>query len=391
MEEGLAFLGLTKKQQDLAYVSGFKEAVFDFVKKNRADLMGFLDWWELNKGKRTVKIPEDHDAMRILTIHKSKGLQYKVVIMPFLDWEIVASGQQAPVIWAPYQLGDMKTVIPLTHQSALKNSHFSEYYQDEVRLAYLDSLNMLYVAFTRAEEVIWGFSPFTRSKEGVKLNRTGNLLYTLFSSSFRTSDPSDQGWNSELMTFDWGEWGRKTHSKDEKSKTPLALRWEVLDWKEKLKTRNYAWDFSEDGLQARTQRKLGVIIHELLAESRSLEDALRFLREFTFEGRWDEATASEVQLQLEMLFALDQIQDWFSTAYQSLSEQGILLPGGAQKRPDRILIGKDQALVIDFKTGEKRETHLQQVKEYMGLVAKLSQLPVKGYLCYLEPTEILEA
>ena len=390
MEEGLAFLGLTEKQQDLAYVSGFKEAVFDFVKKNRADLMGFLDWWELNKGKRTVKIPEDHDAMRILTIHKSKGLQYKVVIMPFLDWKIVASGQQAPVIWAPYQLGNLETVIPLTHQSALNNSHFSEYYEDEVRLAYLDSLNMLYVAFTRAEEVIWGFADFTRSKEGVKLNQTGNVLYTLFSTGFHVPDPSDQGWNSDLMTFDWGEWGRKIPPKDQKPKAPLGLRWEILDWKEKLKTRNYAWDFSEDGLQARNQRKLGVIIHELLADSQSLEDALRLLREFTFEGRWDEATAEEVKTQLEMLFALDQIQDWFGSAYQSLSEQGILLPGGAQKRPDRILIGKDQALVIDFKTGEKRETHLSQVKEYMGLVAKLSQLPVKGYLCYLEPTEILE-
>lgn len=390
MEEGLAFLGLTEKQKDLAYVSGFKEAVFDFVKKNRADLMGFLDWWELNKGKRTVKIPEDHDAMRILTIHKSKGLQYKVVIMPFLDWGIVSSGQQAPVIWAPYQLGNLQTVIPLTHQKDLKNSHFSDYYQDEVRLAYLDSLNMLYVAFTRAEEVIWGFSDFTRSKEGVKLNQTGNVLYTLFSTGFHIPDPSDQGWNSELMTFDWGEWGRKIPPKDQKPKAPLGLRWEILDWKEKLKTRNYAWDFSEDGLQARNQRKLGVIIHELLADSQSLEDALRLLREFTFEGRWDEATAEEVKTQLEMLFALDQIQDWFGSAYQSLSEQGILLPGGAQKRPDRILIGKDQALVIDFKTGEKRETHLSQVKEYMGLVAKLSQLPVKGYLCYLEPTEILE-
>lgn len=390
MEEGLHFLGLTEKQQDLAYVSGFKEAVFDFVKKNRADLMGFLDWWELNYGKRTVKIPEDHDAMRILTIHKSKGLQYKVVIMPFLDWKIVASGQQAPVIWAPYQLGNLQTVIPLTHQKDLKNSHLSDYYQDEIRLAYLDSLNMLYVAFTRAEEVIWGFSDFTRSKDGVKLNQTGNVLYTLFSTGFHIPDPSDQGWNSELMTFDWGEWGRKIPSKDQKPKAPLGLRWEILDWKEKLKTRNYAWDFSEDGLQARNQRKLGVIIHELLADSKSLEDALRLLREFTFEGRWDEATAEEVKVQLKMLFALDQIQDWFGHAYQSLSEQGILLPGGAQKRPDRILIGKDQALVIDFKTGEKRETHLHQVKEYMGLVAKLSQLPVKGYLCYLEPTEILE-
>ena len=88
VEQGLTFLGLTQKQQDLSYVSGFKEAVFDYVKKNRADLLGFLDWWELNKKKRTVKIPEDHDAMRILTIHKSKGLQFKVVIMPFLDWEL---------------------------------------------------------------------------------------------------------------------------------------------------------------------------------------------------------------------------------------------------------------------------------------------------------------
>jgi ATP-dependent exoDNAse (exonuclease V) beta subunit len=390
MEEGLAFLGLTEKQQDLAYVSGFKEAVFDFVKKNRADLMGFLDWWELNKGKRTVKIPEDHDAMRILTIHKSKGLQYKVVIMPFLDWKIVASGQQAPVIWAPYQLGNLETVIPLTHQSALKNSHFSEYYQDEVRLAYLDSLNMLYVAFTRAEEVIWGFSDFTRSKEGVKLNQTGNVLYTLFSNCFQLPDSTQQVWNAEAMTFDWGEWGRKIQEKEQKKRTSFELRWEILDWKEKLKTRNYAWDFSEDGLQARSQRKLGVIIHELLAASQSLEDASRLLREFTFDGRWDEATADEVKVQMEMLFGLNQIQQWFGPSYQSLSEQGILLPGGAQKRPDRILIGKDQALVIDFKTGEKRESHLQQVKEYMGLVAKLSQLPVKGYLCYLEPTEILE-
>ena len=390
MEEGLSFLGLTEKKQDLAYVSGFKEAVFDFVKKNRADLSGFLDWWELNKGKCTVKIPEDHDAMRILTIHKSKGLQYKVVIMPFMDWGIVANGQQAPVIWAPYPMENPTTVVPLTHQKTLRNSHFAHHFDDEVRLAYLDSLNMLYVAFTRAEEVIWGFSDFARSKEGVKLNRTGNVLFTLLSNGFQLPEPTQQVWNAEAMTFDWGEWGQKNQGKEQKQKTSFELRWEILDWKEKLKTRNYAWDFSEDGLQARSQRKLGVIIHELLAASQSLEDALRLLREFTFEGRWDEATADEVKVQLEMLFGLNQIQEWFGPAYQSLSEPGILLPGGTQKRPDRILISNDQALVIDFKTGEKRESHLQQVKEYMGLVAKLSLLPVKGYLCYLEPTEILE-
>ena len=65
------------------------------------------------------------------------------------------------------------------------------------------------------------------------------------------------------------------------------------------------------------------------------------------------------------------------------------MPGGTQKRPDRILIAKDEALVIDFKTGVKRESHELQVREYMALVATLTQLPVKGFLCYLEPTEIV--
>src|SRR5690606_21561728 len=118
--------------------SGFKEAVFDFVKNNRADLVGFLDWWELNSRKRTVKIPEDHDAMRILTIHKSKGLQYKVVIMPFLDWKVVADGLQAPIIWSPFATEtSLETIVPLTHGSTLKDSYFSKVYEDEVRLAYL--------------------------------------------------------------------------------------------------------------------------------------------------------------------------------------------------------------------------------------------------------------
>jgi CRISPR/Cas system-associated exonuclease Cas4 (RecB family) len=83
------------------------------------------------------------------------------------------------------------------------------------------------------------------------------------------------------------------------------------------------------------------------------------------------------------------VRSWFDPGYPTLTEQGILEPGGTQKRPDRILIEKDEALVIDFKTGVKRESHVLQVREYMALVETLTQLPVKGYLCYLEPTEII--
>ncbi|MBN7812822.1 UvrD-helicase domain-containing protein [Algoriphagus sp. H41] len=393
LEECVALMGLVEKQADLAYVSGFKEAVFDFVKKNRADLVGFLDWWELNKKKRTVKIPEDHDAMRILTIHKSKGLQYKVVLMPFLDWKIVASGQQAPVIWSPFATEEgLRTVMPLTHGTALQNSAFAVVYEDEIRLAYLDSLNMLYVAFTRAEEVIWGFSDFSQAKDGkISLNTTGNLLYSLFSSGFKVPELGEnQTWDAEQLCYEAGKWGIATAEKEQKRAPDALLRWESLDWRSKLKTKKMAWDFSESGLQARSQRKLGVIVHELLAASRNREEAALLLQQYEFEGRLDAETATLVGEQLAALFALPEFQRWFDPSYQSLAEQGILLPGGSQKRPDRILIGESEVLVVDFKTGEKYPSHLSQVKEYMALVASLSQKPVKGYLCYLEPTEILE-
>ena len=392
VEQGLTFLGLTQKQQDLSYVSGFKEAVFDFVKKNRADLLGFLDWWELNKKKRTVKIPEDHDAMRILTIHKAKGLQFKVVVMPFMDWGIVSSGLQAPVLWAPFETqSGLQTVVPLTHQTLMKNSHFSGAYDEEVRLSYLDSLNMLYVAFTRAEEVFYGFSTYSisKTKKEPSPTRTGNLLYSLFSGGFKFGEEEGSFWNPETMTFDWGQWPEANTRADEVIQQVPALRWDCMDWKSKLHTKTYPWDFSSEGIRAREQRDFGVIIHDILAASQGLEDAIQLLKEYTFDGRWEEDTAAQIKLKLEQLFALPQVKSWFDPGFPTLTEQGILVPGGMQKRPDRILIAKDEALVIDFKTGVKRESHELQVREYMALVATLTQLPVKGFLCYLEPTEIV--
>ena len=392
VEQGLTFLGLTQKQLDLSYVSGFKEAVFDYVKKNRADLLGFLDWWELNKKKRTVKIPEDHDAMRILTFHKSKGLQFKVVIMPFLDWGIVSSGLQATTLWAPFESENgVQTVVPLTHQTLLKNSQFADAYNEEVRLSYLDSLNMLYVAFTRAEEALFGFGTYSisKTKKEISPTRTGNLLYTLFSGGFHLEEGSGSSWDPVTHTFDWGNWPAVlSNDKGEVAEVP-SLRWDCMDWKSKLQTKTYPWDFSPEGIRAREQRDFGVIVHAILAEAKGREDASRIVKAYFQEGRLDLETAAQVKMKLDQLFANLEVRKWFDPNFSSFAEQGILLPGGAQKRPDRILIGKDEVIVIDFKTGVKRETHAHQVYEYMSLVKTLTQLPVKGYLCYLEPTEII--
>ncbi|WP_332913124.1 PD-(D/E)XK nuclease family protein [Algoriphagus boritolerans] len=80
--------------------------------------------------------------------------------------------------------------------------------------------------------------------------------------------------------------------------------------------------------------------------------------------------------------------DWFESEGILLAEQGILLPGGKQKRPDRIILRENESIIVDFKTGEEQERYGIQVRDYMVLVQKLTQKPVKGYLCYLETGKI---
>jgi ATP-dependent helicase/nuclease subunit A len=391
IEHVIQFLDLTVTGNDLAYIAGFKESVFDYVKKNRADLNGLLDWWELNKTKRTVKIPEDHDAMRILTIHKSKGLQFKVVIMPFLNWDILPPYSLAPILWATYEGQDIRTIAPIKQQKNLLNTVFAELYSQEVKLAYMDTLNMLYVAFTRAEDMLWGFADYSVTKDGVVQTRsTGGVLRNLLAQMGNSNQLEGLCWNEEGESFVWGSLEGISHDSLGYVIPPALLRWEFRDWNELLKPKEYAWDFSPRGVDDRSQRRIGVLVHEILEHSNRLEDALSLVQEYAFEGRFSSEVQREVEQQLRELFALPQLQNWFGADYQSLAEQGILIPKGGQKRPDRIFINANEVLVVDFKTGARKSQHQEQVRSYMDLVATIVQKPVKGYVCYLEPTEIIE-
>lgn len=393
LEELISELDLQKSGIEKAYISGFKEAVFDFTVNNRADLPGFLDWWEENQNKRTVKIPEGHDAMRILTIHKSKGLQFKVVLMPFLKWCIFDTNK-GNVIWSPFEDREkgLNVIIPLNLNSKLAHSDFREIYAEEAIMAYLDSLNMIYVALTRAEEVIWGLSPYKQEfKKDTSLNYMELHLQLLLSGSLDGPDglSLSEYYNSESKVFDFGDWPKNVVNEKVDFKTP-ELRWNYKNWTELLEVKHYAVDFSKEGLDQRQKRDFGLLVHELLEKSRTHADIGLHLEAFYFEGRLDESEKFEVRQQLDKLFVNPVFASWFEGEGQLMVEQGILLPDGYQKRPDRIIIKDKEVIIVDFKTGAEYEGHQKQVREYMDLVASLSQKTAKGYLCYLENGKVVE-
>ncbi|MDO9551181.1 exodeoxyribonuclease V subunit beta [Rhodonellum sp.] len=390
LEEMIGVLNFVETGLEKAYISGFKEAVYDFTANNRADLAGFLAWWEDHQNKRTVKIPDGHNAMRILTIHKSKGLQFKAVLMPFLKWTIFDT-TKGNVIWSPFAdlEKNLSAIIPLTLNGHLAKSDFHETYSEEAIMAYLDSLNMIYVALTRAEEVIWGLVPY--KKEIKTQNYLEAHLQQILESSLDESGglSLSEHFDAETKVFDFGDWPQ--YEMPEKLlMDPPKLRWAYQNWSNLLDVKQYAVDFSAEGMAQRQKQDFGLLVHEILEKSATLEDTQLILNTFVYEGRLTEKDKTEVERQLGRLFANPLFSSWFDTEGILLSEQGILLPGGKLKRPDRIILKDAEAIIIDFKTGEAYEKHVKQVQEYMGLVGTLTQKKVTGFICYLENGEIVQ-
>lgn len=390
LEDLIAELGLQEDGLEKAYISGFKEAVYDFTTNNRADLAGFLEWWEEHQQKRTVKIPDGHNAMRILTIHKSKGLQFKVVLMPFLKWTIFDTGK-GNVVWSPFEDKEklLSAIIPLTLNSTLAKSDFNSTYAEEAVMAYLDSLNMIYVALTRAEEVFWGMVPY--KAEIKSRNYLQAHLQLLLSSSMDSMAELSlsEYFDQENKVFELGDWPNYSKGQAKEALAP-HLRWTYQNWTNLLQVRKYAVDFSKEGMEQRKKRNFGLLVHEILEKSGSLQEAKLQLKNLYFDGRLTKEESSMVEAQMEALFRQELFASWFDPNNVLLTEQGILLPGGKQKRPDKIILKEHEAVVVDFKTGEEYSKYEKQVREYMDLVKGLSGKTTKGYLCYLESGKILE-
>lgn len=150
-----------------AYLLRFQDAVLEYLKSNTSDIASFLDWWEDEKYKCSIIIPEQEDAVRVMTIHSAKGLQSKIVILPFANWNMAVEGTK-DTIWVSTEADDMfkGTSFLVKAVSDLRSTHFGEAYNDEQVMTYLDNLNLLYVSLTRAIDRLYVYvPPSSRNKQ----------------------------------------------------------------------------------------------------------------------------------------------------------------------------------------------------------------------------------
>jgi len=383
----IEIFGLGKISGELVYLQTFQDLILEFSNRERNDLGAFLEWWETNRNKKSIQISGDVNAVQILTIHKSKGLQFKYVIIPFCSWNLDHDAWQAPNLWVKSDEGPFATAgyLPVRYGKNLEETFFSDFYQQERTKIYLDNLNLLYVALTRAESGLIVFAPSfdTRGARG----SIAGLLYQ----SIQADESLRTKWIGEKLLFHSGSWDI-ARTKESGTVPALQLR-EYLSspWRSKLIIRQSGATWFEDIADERREKlNYGVHMHAVLSRMNYSDELDEMLEKIWVEGVIASDEKTTLQTQLRELLSNERIAGWFSRDWQVRTEVPVLLPGGAEYRIDRLLLKEKRAVVVDFKTGARKKADEKQVIDYMDTLRKMNFLQVEGYLLYLAENAIAE-
>jgi ATP-dependent helicase/nuclease subunit A len=370
---------------ELTYLQTFQDLVLDFASRERNDLAEFLLWWEENKSKKSIQVSGEVNAAQILTVHKSKGLQFKYVLIPFCSWDL-DHGKKTVNLWVKSEASPFNHMgyLPVRYSDKLQDTLFADYYAEERARCYLDNLNLLYVALTRAEHGL-----IVMARQSVKsdeLNTVGDLLYYTIQ---QTSELA-AGWNSQHACYKSGEWvAKQTPHKTETNEAMPLPGYVSTPWRNKLVIKQSAKGYLHSQAELVDKARYGIYIHTVLSRIKYQDEWQAAVDQLLAEGLITEKEKPEISALLNELFSDSIIAGWFARHWQVRTEVPVLLPGAFENRIDRLLLQDKKAIVIDFKTGSPSKNDVTQVANYMSTLVQMNFNPVEGYLLYIKTGEVV--
>lgn len=397
-----------KKQS--AYVCALYDYMADFIKNSGSDLDSFLDEWDDNLHDKSIQ-SDSAEGIRLLTIHKSKGLEYDYVIMPFCEWTLEMEGS---TVWctAEEEPFNMLPTVPLPYnRKKLKDSVYAKDYHYEHLQNMVDNLNLLYVGFTRASHSLFVIG--TRSS-----TNTARRTYTIEHALPRVEEVlADKA--LQPVTYEAGdpdgdirfEYGTPFSARSKKKKPlqtsnvfmtgsrPLPVPLPTNEVTPVFKQSNKSRDFIQ-GDEAEEQQKhyirMGTVLHQVFSTIRTTADIGAALAQMELDGMlYDEnVSRHRVTDMIRKRIESKQVAEWFSDRWTLYNECSILsVEDGkvVEHRPDRVMKDQERTIVVDFKFGKPKDEHLSQVRQYMQLLEGMDgHNVVEGFLWYVYPNKIVK-
>ena len=409
------FVPEVMRREQAVYLAAFQDMVIDYTDRYPADAASFLDWWDSKGRFRSISSPEGTDAVRIMTIHKSKGLEFGCVILPFADGALEPSPTQSEWRWVKpasvFSDAGLPPFVPVKTERKLMETEHASIYIDYHDLFMMDKLNSAYVAFTRAVDELYIFTRESRNR-----NALGPLLKKILlppeEGALELSLPS--GVEEELLlpadTVEWDDRqtvvcigekpvympkdtdsGRKNGKKVEErvlgaynaDSTPAILH--IVETEDSDLS---VPDPDED------PRSEGNLLHAVMERVKKADDLHAAVLTLRMRGMISLEQAHEWEPMLEKAMKGKEVAGWFDGSWRVANEREIILPGMKNRRPDRLMFNSDRsrAIVVDYKFGSvpDGDEHIEQVREYVELI-RLAVRPknIEGFIWYVREGKIV--
>ncbi len=386
---------LQSNKGELAYLAELHEHIATLASRGQGDVNRFLEWWDKNSEKLSLSVPESTNALSIVTIHKSKGLEFPVVFMPYASWAFRQPSKQ-PVIWVgtTHEPFNMLPKYPIRLSKDAFQSHFANDAAEEEMKELVDNLNLLYVAFTRAQNELYIFVPQTKNESDGDIKEIDSVSKLIHSAT--QNMPLAQNavnLDDKLKRFNMGS--RDSHLSNSSSNEANQNYWLIKSYpvgqnlsslKLKIEAKDFFSKTTKPVLKALNH---GKVMHEIFASINTVNDIPNAVKKANVDGLIDlDKVAPIIQLAKDRL-SKKPFADWFSGSWEVKNEQSIITPQGYTYRPDRVMTRNNEAVVIDFKFGEEKKEHIKQVNSYKNLLLDMEHTMVDAYIWYVDADKLV--
>ncbi|AUI55831.1 DNA helicase UvrD [Prevotella jejuni] len=411
VDEIYSLFSLDSLEGQSAYVCTFYDTLNEYLRDHPADIDDFIEEWEDTLSSNTIQ-SDEVDGIRLITIHKSKGLEYDNVLIPFCDWELEKTN--GITIWCsgddkekPY--GELP-LIPVDYSSKMLGTVFEDDYKEEHLQNTVDNMNLLYVAFTRAGKNLFITGKKYKERTSGKSERSHIIQYIIeeLAKELPGAIIDDAGDNGPI-SFELGtlstceervEKGKATENPFELSPKTHKLKIETFPHPVSFRQSNKSHDFIKgediDPSDARRYIKVGNVLHQLFSTILTEADIEPRLKELEQAGIIynDDITSRELQNKISCALSDEKVKNWFSPRWKLFNECTILdydkeTGDVYEHRPDRVMTDGKEMIVVDFKFGKPRDEYHEQVQRYMRLLMRMGYKQVSGYIWYVLRNEIV--
>ncbi|MDL2320053.1 UvrD-helicase domain-containing protein [Alistipes sp. OttesenSCG-928-B03] len=379
---------LGDNQADIAYLQAFQEQILSFSGSAVSDLQLFLRWWSENGDSISVEVPAGDDAITISTIHKSKGLQYKAVIIPYCNWSL--NPRPGTVLWADAsRTADGLGPMPVAYSEKMRNSPMAEDYYRELVLSHVDNLNVFYVAVTRAMEELHIMMPADAKR---RENRINTLVLDALADINIAGLAANVTENDDERVCSFGVPIVRNDQTDSTNENLVHSEFGTYSPAGRLRLRMPTDRYIEDrNTNTLSPRDYGILMHRVFESARDVAGIEQTIIGMEQDGQISSVEASSLRGKIGEAFTNPIIASWFSGDWEQVhNENDIIVPGSySQRRPDRVMLRDKKAVVVDYKFGLARTSaHRRQIATYAELLRGMGYIETEGYIWYVSLNDI---